>query len=143
MVEALMGIPRRFIGVTAVVTLTLQLAVTTVAMISVCVDRPHTHGGRSAPDCAMHHQQAPAPASGNHHEHHAAVAHEPTPDTSRVACRCSSDPLSFLVGDIGAMPDRISVRVPPAVRSTMAAFTSGTIDIRIPPLSPPPRPVLS
>jgi hypothetical protein len=143
MVHAFMGIRRRLIGATACVTLTLQLAMTTVAMMSVCADRPHAHGGVAAPDCAMHHQQTMPSDSGNHHEHHADADHEGAHDTSRIACRCSSDPLSFLVSDIGTIVDRISVRVPASAPSTVAAFTSGTIDVRIPPLSPPPRPVLS
>jgi hypothetical protein len=137
-----MAIQRRFIGATAVVTSMLQLAVTTVVMINVCMERPHTHAGRAAPDCAMP-QQSPPRDVGNPHAHHADAHHETAPDTSRMTCRCSSDPLSFLIGDIGVIPDRISARVPSPARPTIAAFTSGAIDIGLPPLSPPPRPVLS
>jgi hypothetical protein len=138
-----MGMQRRFIGATAVVTSMLQLAVTTVAMISVCMERPHTHAGRAAPDCAMHLQQSPPRDVGNPHAHHAEAHHETAPDTSRMTCRCSSDPLSFVVGDIGVIPDRISARVPSPAPSTIATVTSAAIDLRVPPLSPPPRPILS
>jgi hypothetical protein len=138
-----MRIKRRFIVATAVITSMLQLAVTTVAMIGVCMERPHTHGGRAAPECAAHLQQSPPPVSGNPHAHHADASHETVPDTSRMTCRCSADPLSFLAGDIGVIPDRISARVPSPARSTIAAFTSDASDVRIPPFSPPPRPILS
>lgn len=134
----------RFIGATAVVTVTFHIVMTTAAMLSVCVDRPHMHAGRAAPDCAMHHQQAQAPESHHQHVGHHGVAHdESSGDTTRMTCRCSSDPLSFLVSDIGVVADPISVRVPTSRRATITAVTSGTIDLRIPPLSPPPRPSLS
>jgi hypothetical protein len=121
----------------------LQLGMTTVAMIGVCMARPHTHGGRAAPECATHLQQSPRPVSENPHAHHAEALHETGPDTRRMTCRCSSDPLSFLVGDVGVIPDRIAARFLSPARSTIAAFTSGTNDVRIPPLSPPPRAILS
>jgi hypothetical protein len=143
MVHAHMAVRHRFLGATAVVTLTLQVVMTTAAMLSVCVDRPHTHTGRAAPDCAMHHQQSQAAESHQRHlGHHEGAHRESSGDTTRMTCRCSSDPLSFLVGDIGVVGDRISIRVPTSDGPTITAFTSGTIDLRIPPLSPPPRPVL-
>lgn len=142
-VDALMAIRHRFTRATAVVTLTLQIAMTAAAMLSVCVDRPHTHGGRVAPDCAMHHQELQASENHHQHGHHADADHESRENITSIACRCSSDPLSFLVSDIGMVADRTAIRIPTSARSTITVFTSGTVDLHIPPLSPPPRPPLS
>jgi hypothetical protein len=135
--SASMGICRRLTAVMAVITLGLQVIVAAVGTVSLCMDRPHTHGGVPAPDCPMHHQQPAAATTEDHHQHGA--QRDATSDASRVGCRCSSDPLSFLISDIGVVPDRISVRLPvPGVLSLMP-FKTTTLDVRIAPLSPPPR----
>jgi hypothetical protein len=140
--DTLMSSCRRFIRAAAVIALILQVMVTSLGAISVCVDRPHTHAGVPAPDCAMHHQPSPA-ASSNHHEHHGHAQHGAASDTRRIVCRCAADPRAFLVSDIGVLPSGVSVRVPARPASPVPAVDPTAIDLRIPPPSPPPRPTLT
>jgi hypothetical protein len=137
-----MGI-RRLTSATAVVTLSLQLIVTALSAVSLCLDRPHTHGGLPAQDCPMHHQHQPAAIAEANHQHHAGAHQDATPDASRIGCRCSSDTLLFLISDLGVFPERVLVRVPTSTGLLVTAFKTATLDLRIPPLSPPPRPSLS
>jgi hypothetical protein len=123
-----------------VVTLTFQVAIMAVGTVTLCLDTFHTHGGAPAPDCPMHHQR---PTRDDHHQHHAGAAHVTPPDASRIACRCSSDTLSFLISDIGVVAERISVRVPRSTMSVVIAFEAPALEMRVPPLSPPPRLSLS
>ena len=41
----------------AVALLIIQVSVSALGTIGMCVDRPHTHGGVPAPDCLMHNSQ--------------------------------------------------------------------------------------
>jgi hypothetical protein len=136
--DTLMSICRRFIRAAAVIALMFQVMVTSLGAISVCVDRPHTHAGIPAPDCPTHHQSS-AVAPSNHHGHHGHAQHGTTSDTSRITCRCASDPPSFLISDIGILPHVVSVGVPTLIASPMSAIRPTTIDRRISPPSPPPR----
>jgi hypothetical protein len=136
-----MGICRRFVRAAVVITLMFQVMMTGFGAISVCVDRPHTHAGVPAPDCPIHHQQSSVAPS--HHEHHGHAQPGATSNSSRIACRCAGDPLSFLISDIGVLPDNVSVRVPTLPAGPISLVRPTTIDHRNPPPSPPPRPSLT
>jgi hypothetical protein len=129
-----MGVYRRL---TALITLTFQLILTTVAALNACVDRPHRHGGVAAPDCAMHHE-ASASATPEHHHHHADGQPESTSNAKQIRCRCASEPVPLLTAEAAALTDPVSIlfskSAPPIVASMPTA-----IDFRVAPLSPPPR----
>ena len=151
-----------FRGLTATITLSFQLLLTGFGALTACVDQPHRHGGVAAPDCVMHHQGSPspdAPAATTGHHHHGAShevaatqasthpSHAPS-DTPSISCRCSSDPMSFLVADNATMPAcAISEVASPDVvlvplQSTSPAilsFARTSIDFTIAPALPPPR----
>lgn len=135
-----MDIRRRLTGATAVVTLTFQVAIMAVGTVTLCFDTAHMHDGVPATDCPMHHQPS---TQDDHQQHHAGAPQVTPPDASRIACRCSSDTLSFLISDIGVVAERISVRVPRSTMSAVIAFEAPALEMRVPPLSPPPRLSLS
>ena len=134
-----MEICRRLI---ATITMGFQLIMVSVGALSACVDRPHTHGGIAAPDCAMHHQQSQPDPDGMpaHHQHHGdhATNSAPASDEVQIRCACSSDLMSYLVGDALALPDGVDA---PSWTSVPAipSFAPTTIDFALAPTSPPPR----
>jgi hypothetical protein len=133
-----MEICRRLI---ATITMSFQLIMMSVGALSACVDRPHTHGGIAAPDCAMHHQQPQSDPDGMpaHHQHHGAHhGTAPASDEVQIRCACSSDLVSYLVGDAAPLPDVVAApsrRTVPAIVS----FAPTPIDFALAPTSPPPR----
>ncbi len=143
-----MAICRRL---TAAIAMSFQLVMVSVGALSACVDRPHTHGGVAAPDCAMHHQQSQPDPDGMpaHHQHHGAhhgmsAHHEtnpaPAPEGVQIGCRCASDLMSYLVSDAAALPDAASTPSHGSVPAVVS-FALTTIDFAIVPTSPPPRPL--
>lgn len=126
-----------------VAVLALQVGVSVLGTVGVCLDRPHTHGGLPAPDCLMHHAQsestAPEPSSHGHHHQHEST----TPDTARLACSCSSDPLTFVTAEIAVVPLAVSLVTSDLVVTSSPEQTQSAPDVRLAPLSPPPRPALS
>jgi hypothetical protein len=130
---------RRALRVTAAITLTLQAVTTTVATISVCVDRPHAHGSVAAPDCPMHHRQSSATESRADHRDHTAAHNDGTSATTRMQCRCESDLLPSMTGESGVIADSAAVRLPNPVRLPRSPLTQPIVDVRSTPLSPPPR----
>lgn len=139
-----MDIRRRLTGATAVITLALQVCTAAVGAVRLCAETGHTHGGVPAPECPMHHRQPAAPAPDPAHQHHADAAHHAGSDSSsRVGCRCPSETKALPIGDIGMLSDRFFVRVPMPCLSAVAPVARTTVDLRTPPLSPPPRPALS
>ena len=123
--------------------LALQVSVSVLGTVGMCLDRPHTHGGLPAPDCLMHHAQsestAPEPSSHAHHHQHEST----TPDTARIACSCASDPLAFVTSEIAVVPLVISVVTSDLVVMSSPEQSQSAPDVRLAPLSPPPRPALS
>ena len=129
--------------VLTIAVLALQVSVSVLGTVGMCLDRPHTHGGLPAPDCLMHHAQSEstAPESSSHAHHH---QHESTaPDTARIACSCASDPLAFVTSEIAVVPLVISVVTSDLVVMSSPERSQSAPDMRLAPLSPPPRPALS
>jgi hypothetical protein len=127
-----------------VAVLALQVSVSVLGTIGVCVDRPHTHGGVPAPDCLMHHAQpestAPETSSnGNHHQHEESSA----ADTARLACSCSSDPLTLVSTEIAVVPIDTSDVTSDLVVLSSPELTQSAPDVRLVPLSPPPKPSIA
>src|SRR5262245_12640677 len=85
---------RRFLEVAALLTLAVQLTLTAAGTLMACANTRHTHNGRPAPDCPMHHPHDTAPGmpAGHDHHHHSG---SPT-DVAGLACGCSSDIPVFL-----------------------------------------------
>ena len=126
----------RFLVIAA---LALQVSGSVLGTIGMCVDRPHTHGGIPAPDCLMHHGETDAnepgtPHHGSHHEHQST-----SPDTARIACSCSADPITLLTAAIAVVTSPVSVGVPNLVTTLALRVPPSVPDVRPAPLSPPPR----
>jgi len=94
----------------AVALLAIQVGVSALGVIDMCVDRPHTHGGIPAPDCLMHTSQpaGTAPEASNHGHHHHHDSSGPA-NTAQLACSCSSDPLTMLTTEIAVVPIEVSI----------------------------------
>jgi hypothetical protein len=125
-----------------VAILILQVSVSALGMIGMCVDRPHTHGGVPAPDCLMHESQ-PADttteaSTHGHHQHNNSTS----TDTARVGCSCASDPLTLMTTDV-AVVSNISIALLAWVAPLSLERTQSAPDVRLAPLSPPPRTSLS
>jgi hypothetical protein len=125
----------------AVALLATQLGVSALAVVGVCVDRPHTHGGIPAPDCLMHSSQpastAPDASQQSHHHHHGGS----TPsDTAQLACSCSSDPLTLLTTEIAVIEIGASIALPDIITLSSPERSQSAPQVRLAPLSPPPRP---
>lgn len=129
----------------AVVLLAMQLGVSALGVIGMCVDRPHTHGGIPAPDCFMHesHPVSTAPDASQHsHHHHHDGGTTPT-NGAQLACSCSSDPLTLMTSEIAVFPIGTSIDLPDLVALSSVERAQSVFDMRLAPLSPPPRPSLS
>ena len=123
----------------AVALLAIQLGVSVLAVAGLCVDRPHTHGGIPAPECLMHMSQpaGTAPEATNHSHHH----HDSgTPsNTAQLACSCSSDPLTLLTTEIAVVQIGASIDLPDLVTLASSERPQSAPEVRLAPLSPPPR----
>ena len=127
-----------------VAVLALQMSVSVLGIIGMCVDRPHTHGGVPAPDCLMHHSQpdstSPDTSSHGHHGHH---DESQSSDTPRLACSCSADLLTLLTTEVAAIPIGISLVSPDVAAPAPHERVQSAPDVRLVPLSPPPKPALA
>jgi len=122
----------------------IQVGVSALGTIGMCMDRPHTHGGVPAPDCLMHNSQPMPTAPGSaHHSHDQQHNHGAPADGARLACSCSADLLAFLTADIAVLPADISIGLPNLTALLSSERTPSMPDVRPTPLSPPPRAALS
>jgi hypothetical protein len=117
----------------------IQVGVSALGTIGMCVDRPHTHGGVPAPDCRMHNSQpmATAPESAHPSHHHQHDDSAPA-DGARLVCSCSADPLTLLTTEIAVVP-AISIGLSNLTPLLSSERTPSVPDVRLTPLSPPPR----
>ena len=126
-----------------VAVLALQMSVSVLGTISMCVDRPHTHGGVPAPDCVMHHSQpdgtSPETSNHGHHGHHEGNP----PDTPRLACSCSADLLTLLTTEMAAIPVGMTIELLDVAAPALQLRAQSAPDVRLVPLSPPPKPALA
>jgi hypothetical protein len=127
-----------------VAVLALQMSVSVLGTIGMCVDRPHTHGGVPAPECAMHHSQpdgtSPDTSSHGHHGHHDEGNSQ---DMPRLTCSCSGDPLTLLTTEIAVTPLDISIGLLDVAAPALHERVRSAPDVRLVPLSPPPKPALA
>ena len=128
----------------AVALLAIQLGVSALGVIGMCVDRPHTHGGIPAPDCLMHTSQpaSTAPEASNHGHHHQHESGTPT-NSAQLTCSCSSDPLTLLTTEIAVIPLGVPVDLPDLIALSSPERAHSAPEVRPTPLAPPPRPSLS
>jgi hypothetical protein len=127
-----------------IAVLALQVSVSALGIVGVCVDRPHTHGGVPAPDCLMHHSQPESTAPGaSTHDHHHQHDESASTDMARLACTCSSDPITLMTPEIAVVPLGVPVVTPDLVVPSSPEHTDRTPDVRLVPLSPPPKPSLA
>jgi hypothetical protein len=128
----------------AAALLVIQIGASTLGTIGMCVDRPHMHDGIPAPDCLMHQQQSAtgAPAASTHNHHHQHDGRTPA-NGARLACSCSSDPLTFLTMEIAVVPDAPSIASPDLMARSLPERSQSAPDVRLGPIAPPPKPSLS
>src|SRR5262245_54394081 len=96
----------------AIALLAVQVSVSALGTIGMCVDRPHTHGGVPAPDCFMYHSQPGTEPETSHHNHQHHPDNSSSTDTPRLACSCSSDLLTLLTTEIAVVPGGIGITLP-------------------------------
>jgi hypothetical protein len=126
---------------TTLAALALQVSVSILGTVGMCVDRPHTHGGVPAPHCLMHHSQPDSTEPASHGHHH---QHESTwPDAARLACTCSSDPLTLMASEVAVIPAGISIGLPDVAAPALYDRPQSAPDVHLVPLSPPPKPALA
>jgi len=132
---------RRFMAVVALATIAVQLTLTASAAISVCIDGPHTHNGRPAPDCPMHHAhnvQQSEPAAHEHHHHHSGTQ---TDSGAQVSCGCSADLPGFLIVGTALVSGPVSVAEPASTRLIPSVPSTSPLERFTTPFTPPPRPL--
>ena len=129
---------RWFFLVTALVTLAVQLTLTAGGALRACVNTQHTHNGRPAPDCPMHHGHNDAASMPAGHDHH----HDSGPQTdtgAQLACGCSSDIPAFLIVGSAVVPTPVSVAQPTSREVGPSVTTTMPLERFAAPLTPPPR----
>jgi hypothetical protein len=91
------------------------------------------------------HQQQPigTPPDASHQGHHPHHDNTSSPDTARLACSCSADPLTLLTTEIAVMPGGIGIALPLSVTTSLRERPTPAPDVRRAPLSPPPKPSFS
>jgi hypothetical protein len=127
----------------AAILVFVQVGVSALGAIVMCLERFHMHGGVPAPDCFMHNSQGAGTApDAPKHSHHS--RHDSTPaDGARLACSCPSDLLTLLTTGIAIIPAGISIGLSNVTASVASEPTPSVPNVRPTPLSPPPRPSLS
>ena len=129
---------RRFLAVAAVMMVAVQLTLTAAGTLMVCANTQHTHNGRPAPDCPMHHapDAAPSQPAGHEHHHHSG---KQTDAGARLTCGCSSDLPAFLVLASALVSGPVSVAQPASTRLTPSVPSNSPLERFAAPLTPPPR----
>jgi hypothetical protein len=91
------------------------------------------------------HQPQPVgtPPDASHHSHNHQHDNDSSTDTARLACSCAADPLTLLTTEIAVIPGGIAIELPPLATASLPEPTTSAPDMRLAPLSPPPRPSLS
>jgi len=131
------------VNAVAAVLVAIQLSVSALATIGMCVNRPHTHGGVPAPDCVMHDGQSGGTSPESSHQRHHQHGNSTPADTAQVTCSCSADPITLLTTDIAVAPGIIVNLLPNLPTPRPSGRTQAVSDVRLAPLSPPPRITLS
>ena len=128
---------RRFMAVAALVTMAVQLTLTAAGTLMACANTQHTHNGRPAPDCPMHHAKNAAPSlpAGHEHDDHSG----PQDAGARLTCGCSSDIPAFLIVGSALVSTPVSVGQPASIEVTPSVATTIPPERFTAPLTPPPR----
>ena len=129
---------RRFQTVAALVIMAVQLTLSAAGTLIACAVTQHTHNGRPAPDCPMHHapDSAASMPAGHEHHHHSGSQ---TDDGARLACGCSSDLPAFLIVGNALMSTPVSMAQPASIEATALVATDVPLERLAAPLTPPPR----
>ena len=130
---------RWFMAVVALVMMTVQLALAAAGGIAACGTAQHTHNGRPAPDCPMHHAHnalQSEPAAHEHHHHHPGTQ---TDSGAQISCGCSSDLPGFLIVGTALVSGPVSVAEPASTRLTPSVPSTSPLERFTTPFTPPPR----
>lgn len=137
----MLAVRRRRLAIVTSVIVSTQSLVLALGTAQVCSDREHTHGGKPAPDCAMHHHSGGAAHAdgGTHHDHaaaHSAPAHRAA---AQLSCRCSNEAPSTFLGHT-AIIERSFNATPSLQAAVLNPVVAGAYSDRDEsPASPPPR----
>ena len=129
---------RQFLAAAALVTMAVQLTLTAAGALAACANAQHTHNGRPAPDCPMHHAHNGPQSQPAGHDHH----HHSGPQTdagARLTCGCSSDIPAFLVVGSALVSTPVSVAQPTSTQAASSAAAPTPLERFASPLTPPPR----
>ena len=133
---------RWFTTVAALVTMAVQLTLPVAGGIAACGTARHTHNGRPAPDCPMHHAQPVAePHASGHQHHHAGMPDDP--DAARLTCGCSASLPAFLIASPGVISEPISISRPMTTSLTASQQPTTPREQSSTPLTPPPRTLIA
>ena len=129
---------RWFTTVAAMVTMAVQLTLTVAGGIAACGTAQHTHNGRPAPDCPMHHAQPVAePHASGHQHHHTGMPADP--DQAQLTCGCSASLPAFLIASPGVISEPISISRPLTTSQAVSLLTTTPREQSTTPITPPPR----
>src|SRR4029450_9387144 len=92
------------VNAVAAVLVAIQLSVSALAPIGMCVNRPRTHGGVPAPDCVMHDRQSGGTTPESSHQRHHQHGNSTPANTAQATCSCSADPITLLTTDVAVAP---------------------------------------
>lgn len=143
----MLAVLRRRLPIATWVIVSTQSLVLALGTAQVCAAGEHTHGGKAAPDCAMHHHGGSAAhetEGGPHHDHtasHSAPADTAVPfnAVAQLTCRCSNEVPSMFLGHAAIIERSFNATPPlPAVALSPAAVDAYS-DRDVSPASPPPR----
>ena len=139
----MLAVLRRRLTIATWVTVSTQSLVLALGTAQLCANGEHTHAGKAAPDCAMHHHNGSAAhaTGGTHHDHGAAspVAYAAHSGAAQLSCRCSDEAPSTFLGHT-ALIER-PFNAPPSLQaaSLTPAAADAYSDRGVSPASPPPR----
>ena len=124
----------------AAAVLSMQALVLALGMARVCSVPDHTHRGRPAPDCRMHHQSPPGGGAHARHVHGESAAKAPLPD-AQISCKCASSVFELFGGGVAVLTPGASAPARIAAALPVPASIDSSGRTRVPPLLPPPRPL--
>lgn len=135
----MLAVLRRRLAIATWVIVSAQSLVLVLGTAQVCAEGEHTHAGRAAPECAMHHHDGVTTATGDAHHHHAAESVAAQSAAAQLSCRCSTEAPSTFLG-YHALIERPFVALPslhavPLIPAAVAPYSDHTVL----PASPPPR----
>ena len=138
----MLAVLRRRLPIATWVIVSTQSLVLALGTAQVCADGEHTHGGKPAPDCAMHHRGGGAAhetGGGPHHDHTASHSAPADSAAAQLSCRCSKEVPSTFLGHTAIIERSFNATPSLPVAALNPAAVDAYSDRDVSPASPPPR----